>query len=740
VTRRKISVLLISLILLSVIIVKDLSLERKDNQKGSEKQTVSLNEHEIAEKVNKKIRSSFFENQGQMDNQEIIYYGSLPNGKIAFGESKVLLWADGMNDIITINFVGARKISPFGLDELITKSNYFLGDRGTFTNVKSFGAVLYEELWCGIDLYYKATPEGVKYEFRVAPDANPEDICINCEGSEQLNIGKDSVTIVKGEGRFIDEGLLVYQEKHEIDAKFIAKGSNAFGFQINNYNPLKPLIIDPLIYSTFVGGSEDDYGYSIALDSSGNAYVTGNTMSMDFPTTSDAYNESSNGGYCDCFVFKLSANGSDLIYSTFVGGSLDDYGISIALDNTGNAFVTGRTGSSNFPTTLNAYNRTHGGYYDCFVFKLSANGSSLIYSTFIGRSDGDGGGSIALDSEGNAYVTGYTSSNDFPTTTNAYDESYNGGYCDCFVLKLSTNGSTLHYSTFVGGSNVEGGGSITLDNEGNAYVTCTTTSNDFPTTANAYDTTFNGGVYDCIVFKLSENGSTLHYSTFIGGNGDDYKGPITLDSAGNAYVIGFTGSSDFPTTANAYDTTFNGGNYDCFIFKLSANSSSLLYSTLIGGEWDDKGHSIALDSENNIYATGYTGSSDFPTTTNAYNRILNGGGDCFVFKLSANCSILNYATFIGGSSFDHGYTIALDDVGDAYVTGETHSTDFPTTSNAYNRTSGGNDDCIVFKITIEDAPIQTPTLTPITGLEKGLIFSLVFVSMMVMCVYRRKRK
>lgn len=728
------NVLLICLILLSVITVRGQFVEGKEIQRDNDNESLSLSEQEIAEEANKRFRSSFIENKGQVGN-EVVFYGSLPNGKIGFGESKVMLWMEGMNSIVTLSFEDSRQVSPIGINELETKSNYFLGNRGTYTNVRSFEAILYDELWEGIDLYYQATPKGAKYEFRLAPGANPEDINIRCEGQEQLIIGKNSLTILKGKGRFVDEGLKVFQQGLEIDARFVTKEENTFGFQVSKYDQKKPLVIDPLLYSTFVGGNHYDYGRSISLDSLGNAYVTGYTHSSDFPTTANAFNRTHGGG--DCFVFKLAANGSSLLYSTFVGGSGKEYGKSIAIDSEGNACVTGYTTSNDFPTTENAYNRTHSGYYDCFVFKLSADGSSLLYSTFIGGNGEDSGVSIILDSLANAYVTGGTVSSDFPTTTNAYNGTHGGSF-DCFVFKLSANGSILLYSTFVGRSGWDKGWAIALDNGGNAYVTGKTHSIDFPTTLNAYDKSYNGGGEyngDCFVFKLSTDGSTLLYSTYIGGKDGERGIAITLDDEENAYVTGQTFSSDFPTTANAYNGS-HGGSYDCFVFKLSADGSSLLFSTYVGGSNHDIGFSITLDNERKIYVTGITSSNDFPTTTNAYDSTLGGERDCFVFKLSADGSSLLYSTFVGGSSWDEGFSIALDGEGNAYVTGGTRSTNFPTTTDAYDESFNDVCDCFVFKILIEAA--LTPT--PIIGSQYWIIFPLGFVSGITIVVYRKRRK
>jgi alpha-tubulin suppressor-like RCC1 family protein len=735
--RRIMNVIFIYLILISVFTLREQYVEGRKIQGEKDNQLVSLNEQEITEEVTKRYRSLFLENKGQIGNEEILFYGSLPMGKIAFGESKVLLWMKGMNDIVTLSFVGAQKVLPIGLDEQITRSNYFLGGRGTYTNVRSFEAIIYYDLWEGIDLYYKATSKGIKYEFRVAPGANPEDICVKSEGQEQIIFGKDSLIILKGKERFIDEGLKVYQENAEIDAKFVEKGRNAFGFQIRKYDENKPLIIDPLLYSTFVGGSSYDYGHSIAVDMEGNIYVTGNTRSSDFPTTENAYNRTHGDGL-DCFVFKLSADGSTLLYSTFIGGSSYDSGQSIAVDMEGNIYVTGNTESGDFPTTANAYNRTHGDGFDCFVFKLSADGSTLLYSTFVGGSSHDSGYSIAVDMEGNTYVTGNTQSGDFPTTENAYNRTFGGGYIDCFVFKLAANGSTMLYSTFIGGNDWDMGRSITLDNQGNAYITGETVSVNFPTSINAYNNT-HGGESDCFICKLSADGSTLLYSTFIGGNDEDYGISITLDSQGNMYLTGRTSSPNFPTTKNVYNRTHSGYYGDCFVCKLSADGSYLHYSTFVGGNEWDMGRSIVIDEEDNTYVCGTTKSKNFPTSINAYNNTHGGEYDCFVFKLSVDGSTLLYSTFVGGSSSESGYSIAIDMEGNAYVTGNTQSGDFPTTANAYNRTFGGGyNDCFVFKLLIEDA-------TGGFGIPIIKTINLVFISLssiviMPIIIQHRKRK
>ncbi|MFW9888582.1 MAG: SBBP repeat-containing protein [Candidatus Thorarchaeota archaeon] len=637
--------------------------------------------------------TQFYENIGQLNTKDVMFYGGIPGGMIGFGESKIHLWMEGTDSCVLLSFVGASNVTPACMDEVSQHTSHFLGDRGTYIGIRGYSQIVYEELWPGIDLHYHPTVDGVKYEFHITVGGNPTDIIVRCEGHDSLAIGESMVLISKDNGTFIDEGLCAFQGLTDVDVTFSSHGPRTFGFKVGDYDESQELIIDPLVYSTFVGGSGSDETSSIAVDSSGNVYVTGRTYLSDFPTV-NAYN-SIPAGEWDCFVFKLSADGSTLLYSTFVGGRSSEESHSIAVDSSDNAYVTGHTNSPDFPM-VNAYNSTYGGgetWGDCFVFKFSADGSTLLYSTFVGGNEYDRGYSIAVDLSGNAYVTGRTKSPDFPTL-NAYNGTY-GGSTDCFVFKLSADGSTLLYSTFVGGSGDERAYSITVDSSGNAYVTGYTGSSNFP--VHAYNSTYWGR---CFVFKLSADGSTLLYSTRVGGRSWAEGHSIAVDSSGNAYVTGHTESPGFPMV-NAYNGTY-GGSTDCFVFKLSANGSTLLYSTYVGGGGNDREPSIGVDSSGNAYVTGYTSSPDFPIV-NAYNSTYAGEWDCFVFKLSANGSTLLNSTFIGGSRHDRGCSIAVDSSGNAYVTGWTMSPDFPvyaTNSTYVGGESGG--DCFVLKLTFLD--------------------------------------
>jgi hypothetical protein len=412
-----------------------------------------------------------------------------------------------------------------------------------------------------------------------------------------------------------------------------------------------------LVYSTYLGGGFGDIGYGIALDNLGNAYITGNTYSSDFPTTPSAFDTSFNGGSSDAFVSKLNASGTALVYSTYLGGENYDEGRSIALDSLGNAYLTGYTSSTGFPIISGTFDTSNNGGADVFVSKLNSSGTALVYSTYLGGGSEDYGYGIAIDSSGNAYVTGYTgSSTDFPTTPGAYDTTSNGSW-DVFMSKLNPSGTGLVYSTYLGGGSDDYGRGIAIDSSGNAYVTGYTLSTNFPTTLGALDTTFsyNTDAYghilpDAFVSKLNASGTALVYSTYLGGGSEDYGWAIAVDSSGNAYITGYTLSTDFPTTAGAFDTLFHGGGFKVFVSKLNASGIALLYSTYLGGSGNDYGMGIAIDNSRNAYLTGYTWSDDFPTTPGAFDTTNNGGfisWDGFVSKLSLVNSISPYLNSYG---------------------------------------------------------------------------------------------
>jgi len=452
-------------------------------------------------------------------------------------------------------------------------------------------------------------------------------------------------------------------------------------------------------YITYVGGTGSDRGADIALDASGRAFLTGNTTGLGFPTTAGAFSTVYGGGSTDAFITVLEASGAALFYSTFFGGSAGDYGEAIALDSAGRAHVTGNTLSSNFPISSGALDVSHNGGADVFAIKLSESGAGINYSTYLGSASDDYGEALALDSSGNAFIAGQTNSTGFPTTAGAHDTSFNGGWQDAFVCKLSSNGHTLIYSTFLGGSEDDGAFAVGCDASGNAVVAGFTQSSNFPITAAAFDLSFNGGEEDAFVSKLNSGGSSLLFSTFLGGKADEYANALALDGSGKVYVLGNSESPNFPTTAGAADTSHNGGN-DAFVTALNSNGASLSYSTFIGGKDQDFGQAIALDGSDHVYVTGNSESNNFPTTYGAYDRIHNGTKDVFVSKWLPDGSDLVYSTYLGGSGTDYGTAIAVDASGQAYVAGHTSSTNFPTSPGAFDTShNGGSRDGFVSVLT-----------------------------------------
>ena len=642
------------------------------------------------------------------------------------GEGGVAVGLESQSpQVIRMKVVGGNgKARIVGLDELPGRSNYFIGNNPKMwrTNVPSYARVKYEDVYPGVDLVYYGNQRQLEYDFVVAPGADPTQIKLSFAGTVGTRIDGASgdlvVKVGEKEVRFHKPTVsqpavtaplswpspyLASASGHDAcrskliirHSSFLLAGNNEVAFRVAGYDPKHALMIDPVLsYSTYLGGSGYDAGQGIAVDASGNAYVTGYTASSDFPI-GNPVQRGLGGGMADVFVTKLTTAGSALIYSSYLGGNAGDWGMGIAVDSSGNAYVTGKTTSIDFPTA-NAFQAskkaTPTAGTTAFVVKLNSTGSALVYSTYLGGSGQDWGYGIAVDSSGNAYVTGDTESTDFPTAVplqainKATPKTENA---TAFVGKLNSTGSALVYSTYLGGSEGDAGRGIALDSSGNAYVTGYTFSTDFPT-VNPLQASDRGD-FDAFVAKLNAAGSALVYSTYLGGSTVDYGYGIAVDSSGNAYVTGRTYSTDFPTAHPLQPS--NAGDGDGFVTKLNAAGSALVYSTYLGGSRQEEGNSIAVDSSGNAYVTGWTFSTDFPSAN--LSQAACGGcssySDAFVTKLNRAGSALVYSIYLGGSSFEYGYGIAVDSAGNAYVAGETSSTDFPTVNPLQTINRGGFD-------------------------------------------------
>ena len=519
---------------------------------------------------------------------------------------------------------------------------------------------------------------------------------------------------------------MIYQEvagvRREVLGRYLMRNARQVGFWIGAYDAALPLVIDPVLtYTSYLGGSGEDVGLAVAADPAGNAYVTGYTISTDFPTH-NAIQPASGGGH-DVFVAKLDSTGSTFLYVTYLGGANTEHGQGIAVDATGNAYVTGYTESPNFPTA-NAFQAVMPGSRNAFVTKLNASGSALVYSTYLGGSHGDIGYDIAVNVAGHAFVIGSTISANFPTL-NPIQAVPGGGNCatppstfpceDAFVSQLNASGSALIYSTYLGGIGGDIGQGLALDSSGAAYLIGITSAPNFPVVA-AFQPSFGGGQYDAFIAKLNPAGSALDYATYLGGSDDDYGNDIAVDGFGAAHLTGNTRSLNFPI-ANALQPTIGATNgFDAFVTKFDPTGAALVYSTYLGAQGDDLAYGIGLDAANNTYVTGLTRSPNFPTV-NAFQPSYGGSGtysgDAFISKLNAAGSGLAYSSFLGGNGDENVYgggfcgDIAIDASGAAYVSGCTSSTNLATAGTAQS-TLGGFYDAFLAKISDTPPP---PTFT-----------------------------
>ena len=669
---------------------------------------------------------SFEVNQGQVDARvRFLSRGSgyslfLTGSGAAFSLKK---------ENVRLTFAGANPAaSVSGVDELPGRSNYFIGKdpKAWLVGIPTYARVKYSEIYPGIDVIYYGNQRELEYDIHVAPGADPGKIRLRMEGGGIELSGEEVVLSASG---IRMKKPYVYQGTRKVEGHFVVTGEHEIGFELGAYDTSRPLVIDPVIsYSTYLGGTGFDSAKGIAVDGAGNAYITGQSNSLDFPTVPPF--ENAFGGSNNVFVLKLNPAGTSLVYSTTIGGSGDESGNGIAVDASGNAYVTGVTNSKNFPivggfqpnaSTSTNLNGTTSVFNQGFVLKLNAAGTALTYSSYLGGSGNDFGRGIAVDAAGNAYVTGNVFSFNFPlknpiqkakgdlTTFNA----------DAFAVKVNPAGDALVYSTYLGGSGDDQGAAIAVDGAGNAYVTGETISPDFPTVKPLQGSRAgnpNTAFYDAFVTKINPAGTALTYSTYLGGSNADAANGIAVDVMGNAYIAGFTFSRDFPV---APPQPVAG---TAFVAKVSNDGSTVIYSRSFGGNGTDTATAVAVDGAGNAYATGSTTSTNFPSVSAPENLtgLLSPGffpQVAFVIKINAAGTALLYATPFGGGS-DAGTGIGVDSNGNAYVTGQTSSFNFPTVNPVQLNLGGGID---AFAAKLSDPAEPAPSILP-GGVVNGATF------------------
>ncbi|HEX5733937.1 MAG TPA: carboxypeptidase regulatory-like domain-containing protein [Blastocatellia bacterium] len=560
--------------------------------------------------------------------------------------------------VIRIKPEGANSRSFIeGLDRLEAKSNYLIGrDSAQWrSNIPQYARVSYRSVYPGIDLVYYGNQRQIEYDFILSPGADASRIRLAIGGARRITIDTNGDLIIDTPSGLIRQlAPKAYQDidgmRRKVASRYVFVGKHKVGFALGKYDRSRQLVIDPVLsYATMMGGTGTggDWGNSVAVDPDGNIYVAGYTTSTDFPTTPGA------------------------LKRTFGGGDT-------------------------FPL------------YDAFVTKINPSGSGVVYSTYLGGGGSDVAYAIKVDSSGNAYVSGSTTSTNFPVSAGAY-QSVCRGRADAFVVKLDPAGAALIYSTYLGGISTEFGGGLAIDGDGNAYVAGRTYSNNFPVTAGAFQTSLNLGLFcneceDGYVTKLNPAGTGLVYSTFLGGSNNDMLTGLALGADSSVYLTGSTVSTNFPATAGAFQTTRSGGEFteDVFVTRLSPGGNSAIFSTYLGSTETDRGYAVAVDVSGNAYVTGITNSPNFPTTPGAYQTSVSGAVPNnvhgFVSKLNTTGTGLVYSTFLGGEKEEEARGIAVDAAGNAVVVGATTSSSFPTSADAFQKSSGGYRDAFVTQL------------------------------------------
>ena len=686
----------------------------------------------------------FMKNQGQFGNGSAYCLKSGESNTFFFDTYIVhqFISGGGKHDSATASILNLRidfeNCNPDAVfeerDVMKSKSNFFKGTDAVSwkTDIGSFGTLAYKELYKDIDLIYYNVTKGIKSDFIVHSGGKYSDIELCYSGVQEVSVNdRGMLQVCTAAGEITEHIPEAYQiidgEKVPVKVNYRVKKHCKVSFDVEDYNPLYDLIIDPqLDYCSYFGGTGDDqffYG-NMVLDAQKNIYFAAKTRSFDFPVTSGSYSTSFNGMY-DIVVVKLNPSATQLLFSTFIGGADDDcpYGIELS-GNQDDIVVAGFSRGSGFPVTAGVYQDSYaGGTSDGFVLKLNNSGNTLIFSTYIGDDLEDYIQNMKVDASSNIFLGGYSNGN-FPTTAGAYqavNTSYEG--YDFFVAKLNPTGTTLLASTMIGGSSYDRGMDIALDATGNIYISGSV-EGPFPITVGAFDVTFNGGTKDMVVCKFDPGLTTLLYSTYLGGPGDDIpsSGGLIVDNLNQVTVTGKC-ESGFPTTNGSYNQTYAGGPHDAFLTRLNATFSALIFSTYIGGTGDDMGYSVCTDNNENLVITGLA-SSGFPVTPCAYDLTFNGGGDAFVSKFNRDASKLIYSTYLGGSDTDYGTAVLMN--GDtAIITGDTKSSDLPLTANAYDPTShGGGSDLFLAKILLTpDLPKAQFTNPDNSCINKTVTFS-----------------
>lgn len=599
-----------------------------------------------------------------------------------------------------------------------TYHSYFQGNNssGWASGAPLYTEVSVKNIYPGIDGRYYYDNGLFRYDMIINPGTDLSQLVMTYSGQDGLEINENGeLVLLTTLGDLDQKNIFAYQDidgkRRQVSCSFTKDEKGHIAFLAADYDKKYPLVIDPLVFSTFIGGVDDEEIYGLAVDSFGNTYITGYTYSIDFPITEGAY-ESPYDREGGVFVTKHNDVANQQVFSAYIGGDLLDVATDIFIDQEDNIIISGYTWSTDYPTSVVNYQSVHGGYCDVFVTKLNSSGSLLLYSTFLGGSYGETWNEIQPLGANQIAIWGTTGSTDFPVTSGCYQPNLSGAG-DGFLSVLDLSTSTLLYSTYIGGTNDEYSTGLALDNNGGIYLGGYTNSPDFPTSVESSQPAFNG-IVDGFIVKFNSSPYSVAYSTYIGGAEWDWVEDIAVDLSGFAYLCVSTDSEDYPVTAGALQTVLIGDYCDLAITKMNPSGTDLVFSTFIGTENDDYSSDLSVDNNGNVYFAGCSESIDFPVTENAYQPVYGGGYyDIVIGSLDPTGADLQYATYFGGSGYEQAYEIIAPNSGNIYFAGLTGSADFPVTDYVYQPFyAGGNSDGFISKINYCTPPEVEVTLSP----------------------------
>jgi len=639
----------------------------------------------------------FVENHGQIHGPAR-YYVAGPGSVAYFEPTAVVLdrcpGADGGPGVaLRVDFPASRRPVTLTAGELrpVATHLYMGSDPSQWrSSVATYGEVRYHDVAPGADLVYKVEGGRLKYDVVIAAGADPAQVQLRYRGADRLEIAADGgLEIHSPAGMLREDRPYLYQERDgqrvEVRGGYRRVSRDVLGFWAGEHDPGLPLVVDPgLTWSSFLGGSANDYPFRVALATNGDIIVAGYTESDDYPVSSGAYQRTKNLGR-DVMVTRMRADGTGIVWSTFLGGSGVDHALALAVDGSNNVFIAGNTQSTNFPVSSGAFRTTAGGGGDGFVAKLNSSGG-LVYSTYLGGLASDIVNGIAVDASGVVTVAGTTSSTNFPTTAGVVRRTLDSE--DGFVTRLSSTGTQLVYSTLIGCPGSDQLLAVAVDGQGQATAVGRTNSTAFPTTPGVIEP---GGdaFWDGIVIRLNSTATAYVYATYLAGAGYDEPQAVALDGTGSAFVAGHTASPNFPISSSGYQRAKGGGSYDGFVVKLSPDARTLQYGTYLGGNAEEYLYGIALNAAGEAHVIGYGTSTNFPVTSGAHDSNPNGGYDAFVSRFSATGGALQYSSYLGGGGLDCARSIALRSNGEAVVVGYTASTAFPVTGGSFDQSLSG---------------------------------------------------